>query len=132
MLLSPAAAASARAGDVGRIEVGCENLGCRICRCDEIRGEALAAAEITVGEGLSLQPWRGNTFGEGGEAQDRRRLDSAKVVHIRRVGDIAGAPFRHRHSSARMTGTAARRARATIARAMFGAIIPSERVFSKR
>jgi hypothetical protein len=69
-----------RAGDVGRVEVGCENLGRRICCCDEICREALTAAEITVGEGLSLQPGRGNTFGEGGEAQDRGRLDSAKVI----------------------------------------------------
>jgi hypothetical protein len=108
-----------RARDVSRIEVGRENLGPRVCRCNEIRRKALPAAEVAVDKRLPEASRCSNTFREGREAQDRRRLDSAKVIDIRSVSDVPGTPFSHRYPPGKITGTSARRPQATIADVRF-------------
>src|SRR5262249_3570668 len=84
-----------RAGDVGRVEVGGEDLRARIGRRHQVRGKTLAATEVAVAKRLAAPARCRDVAGEGREAQDRRRLHAAEIVDISRISDVSGAPVGH-------------------------------------
>src|SRR5262249_55016815 len=91
----------ARTRDMGRVEIRRKDVRLRVRRRNEICGEALSTTEVTIGDRLTPAAGSGNTRRKRRKAQDRGRLDSAKIMDVGRVSDISGAPISHTFLSPR-------------------------------